>query len=364
MNCPTPTKNNESEDQQQIRLATNRLSQRNARDNESENQRRLRLSDQQKRSARKKLCRSAQRSRLLTSGQRQSDAIRSVVRQGSRRKSTDVINLQRQQQLLEKKQQVLLDQYVWPTAILTQLKNYCLQDFSNHMSMSVLRQSTCIVCNIRTFANTMKVHSLQDILNVDKLSSPTDLLNITSKAQQVAQANKMWIGDVPLELQQLTIAEEKLISLYRHSSCVINLQSPFHHHSTAQAALKGNVITFMHNMPNIVTSLPLDVEDLSDTLKIVFIGAHSPDRVQLRRICGVRRQKIHNALIWLKNHNYMYQMIPINEVNIAKLPEDDVPESIWTTLERIENANDGNAERAGFTVDPLTHATAQGESNV
>ncbi|CAF4355875.1 unnamed protein product, partial [Adineta steineri] len=57
-------------------------------------------------------------------------------------------------------------------------------------------------------------------------------------------------------------------------------------------------------------------------------------------------------------------MIPINEVNIAKLPEDDVPESIWTTLERIENANDGNAERAGFTVDPLTHATAQGESNV
>ncbi|CAF1554051.1 unnamed protein product, partial [Adineta steineri] len=404
---------NESEDQQQIRLATNRLSQRDARDNESENQRRLRLSDQQKRSARKKLCRSAQRSRLLTSGQRQSDTIRSVGRQGSRRKSTDVINLQRQQQLLEKKQQVLLDQYVWPTAIPTQLKNYCLQDFSNHMSMSVLRQSTCIVCNIRTFANTMKVHALQDILNVDKLSSPTDLINITSKAQQVAQgeidehsnifslsnavfykkgynitektgnicqqcysalskdkipmfsvANKMWIGDVPLELQQLTIAEEKLISLYRHSSCVIKLQSPFHHHSTAQAALKGNMITFMHNMPNIVTSLPLDAEDLSDTLKIVFIGAHTPDRVQLRRICGVRRQNIRNALIWLKNHNYMYRMIPINEVNIAKIPEDDVPESIWTTLERIENANDGNAERAGFTVDPLTHATAQGESNV
>ncbi|CAF4230958.1 unnamed protein product, partial [Adineta steineri] len=176
--------------------------------------------------------------------------------------------------------------------------------------------------------------------------------------------NKMWIGHVPLELQQLTIAEEKLISLYRHNSCVIKLQSPFHHHSTAQTALKGNVITFMHNMPNIVTSLPLDVEDLSDTLKIIFIGAHTPDRVQLRRICGVRRQKIRNALIWLKNHNYMYRMIPINEVNIAKLPEDDVPESIWTTLERIENSIDGNAERTGFTVDPLTHATDQGESNI
>ncbi|CAF4296522.1 unnamed protein product, partial [Adineta steineri] len=252
-------KENESEDQQQLRLAADQLSKSTARENESENQRRLRLSHQQKRSARKKLCRSQQRGRLLTSGKHQSDAIRSVDRQGSRRKSTEVINLQRQQQLLEKEQQVLLDQYVWPTAIPTQLKNYCLHDFSNHTSMSVLRQSTCIVCNIRAFANTMKVYALQDILNVDKLSSPTDLINIISKAQQVAQeeidehsntfslsnavfykkgyniaektgnicqqcysalskdkipmfsvANKMWIGDVPLELQQLTIAEEKL----------------------------------------------------------------------------------------------------------------------------------------------------------
>jgi hypothetical protein len=66
----------------------------------------------------------------------------------------------------------------------------------------------------------------------------------------------------------------------------------------------------MHNMPNIVTSLPLDVEDLSDTLKIVFVGAHTLDRVQLRKICGVSRQKIRNALLWLKSHNYMYRMIP------------------------------------------------------
>lgn len=66
----------------------------------------------------------------------------------------------------------------------------------------------------------------------------------------------------------------------------------------------------MHNMPNIVTSLPLDVDDLCDTLKIVFVGAHTPSRIELRKICGVSRQKIRNALLWLKNHNHMYQMIP------------------------------------------------------
>lgn len=106
------------------------------------------------------------------------------------------------------------------------------------------------------------------------------------------------------------------ISLYRHNSCVIKSQSPFRDHSTAQAALKGNVITFMHDMSNIVQSLPLDVDDLCDTLKIVFVGAHTPDRVQLRRICGVSREKIRSSLLWLKEHNHMYRMIPSKYLTI------------------------------------------------
>jgi hypothetical protein len=50
-------------------------------------------------------------------------------------------------------------------------------------------------------------------------------------------------------------------------------------------------------------------------------------------------------------------------MNIRKLPEDDVPESIWATIERIENAEEGNAERTGLADDPLEDATIQGESN-
>ncbi len=135
----------------------------------------------------------------------------------------------------------------------------------------------------------------------------------------------------------------------------------------------------MQNVPNIVKSLPLDVEDLCDTLKIVFVGARIPDRVELRRVCGVSRQKVHDALLWLKNNNYMYRNIPskrydnvdetyieyilVNEINIRKLPEDDVPECIWTTIERIENAEEGNAERTGIVDDSLANVTVQDESN-
>jgi len=99
------------------------------------------------------------------------------------------------------------------------------------------------------------------------------------------------------------------ICLYRHNSCIIKLYSPFGHYSTAQTALKGNVITFMQNMPNIVSSLPLETDDLCDIIKIIFIGAHKPDRLELRKICGVSKRKVYDALQWLKKHNRLYRKI-------------------------------------------------------
>lgn len=48
---------------------------------------------------------------------------------------------------------------------------------------------------------------------------------------------------------------------------------------------------------------------------------------------------------------------------MAKLPEDDVPDSIWETIERAENVADGDLERSGFTCDPLANATVQDEPN-
>ncbi|CAF3794588.1 unnamed protein product [Rotaria socialis] len=373
----------ENEDQRNARLTEQRKRSASNRSSESEDQRNARLTEQRKRSISNRLSHSQQRKTArLTCRQQHLKEIESVGRKQLMMKQTQIMSIQGQRRVLERKKQALIDQYHWPAAIPMQLKECCLQDFSDHMSMSVLRQSICIICNIRASANTMKEYALQNIPHSVKLSCHADLIDIIPKSQQTAQnentssiffsllnavfykkgyntlaktgnicqecnralakdqvpifsaANKMWIGGMPLVLQQLTIAEEKLISLYRHNSCVIKLHSPFHHHSTAQTALKGNVITFMHNMSNIVTSLPLDVEDLCDTLKIVFVGADIPNRVEL-----------------------------LNEINIAKLPEDDVPESIWTIIERIENAADGDVERAGYTGDPLVDAVTQGEAH-
>ncbi|CAF1299065.1 unnamed protein product [Adineta ricciae] len=174
----------------------------------------------------------------------------------------------------------------------------------------------------------------------------------------------MWLGNIPIELQELTIPEQKLISLHRHNSCVIKLQSPFHTATTAQGALKGNCITFLQNIPNIANSLPLAMDDLCDTLKVIFIGARPPQRIQLKRVLTVRKKKVAEALHWLKKYNILYKDVDINQDNIMKLPEDDIPESIMSTIEqKIGDEATQLSERAGYIPDPLLHSTESDTSD-
>ncbi|CAF5000979.1 unnamed protein product [Rotaria sp. Silwood1] len=230
---------------------------------------------------------------------------------------------------------------------------------ASRMSMSVLADVTCTICNVRTPIQQSKKVPLSKTPNIHLLKVSDELKNLItngppSLSQHLDAANNMWLGDVPSELQGLTIPEKKLISLYRHNSCIIKLHSPFHSTTTAQTALKGNCITFLQNVPNIVNSLPLTLNELCDTLKVIFVGAHPPERIQLKKVLTVRRKKIIEALHWLKKHNVLYQNVDINLKNIAQLPEDDVPECIMSTMEQKIGDEEIQSERIGYIPDPLS----------
>ena len=178
------------------------------------------------------------------------------------------------------------------------------------------------------------------------------------KISKLSPANGMWIGDAPDRSKGLTIPEQKLISLYRHSSCIIKLHSPWHSPSTAQPALKGNCITFPQNVSNIATSLPLSPNELDASIKIIFIGASKSSRHHLRKVLTARRQRILDALIWLKTNNTLYSHISLDKHIITALPDNDIPEFLWETLDHIEDATSANAEREGYTDDPLSSEQA------
>ncbi|CAF4116453.1 unnamed protein product [Rotaria sordida] len=396
---------NETAEHHQIRLEKQKRRDQFRRSNETEQQRQIRLEKQRKRSeasrAKKKL------------GKHTFDNIdihrQNIEMQFSEmEEEASLDNSSTNENIIKKKNDSNYSS--WPESIPRELKEARLQQFLQHMSMSVPAEATCAICNVRTPMQQSKKVPLSKIPNIHLLKVSDELKNlITNGPSSLSQhldvpstfdsssfhydngvilytnglfqqnkvnmctlcqkchsslskkqipkfsaANNMWLGDVPSELQGLTIPEEKLISLYRHNSCIIKLHSPFHSTTTAQTALKGNCITFLQDVPNIVNSLPLTLDDLCDTLKVIFVGAHPPERIQLKKVLTVRKKKIIEALHWLKKHTVLYQNVDINLKNIAQLPEDDVPECIMTTMEQKIGDEEIKSERIGYIPDPLS----------
>ncbi|CAF1499018.1 unnamed protein product, partial [Adineta ricciae] len=188
------------------------------------------------------------------------------------------------------------DSLTWPAPVSSELKEECLKQFLQQMSMDNLAEVTCAVCNVRSSKQQCKIVPTSTISHKDLLKVSDELKGLITNIQlsipkhftgspiqnslpfyfenyivlykngvsqdneiamcsicqncshalskdkipKFSAANNMWLGDIPTQLQGLTIPEQKLISLHRHNSCVIKLHSPFHTATTAQGALKGN----------------------------------------------------------------------------------------------------------------------------
>ena len=93
-------------------------------------------------------------------------------------------------------------------------------------------------------------------------------------------ANNMWLGDISVELQRLTIPEEKLISLHRHNNCIIELHSP----TTALPFFKiYRILSTVYNLKLAICAIP------SKSLSSVLVF---PDRFYLRKILTVSKNEI------------------------------------------------------------------------
>ncbi|CAF2657391.1 unnamed protein product [Rotaria sp. Silwood2] len=386
---------NETQEQHQIQLEKNKERTQSSRTNESEEQRQIRLEKNRERTQSSRRSESEVQHQIrLEKNREQTQSSRTNELEGKRQIRLEQQRKRTQTNRSKKKLGKQMHENVdielgnmqtqfsirppWPETIPRDLKETRLQQFLEQMSMSVLAEATCAVCNVRTPAKHSKKISISKIPNIHLLKVSEELndliINIQSTSLQNSRrdtemftnsdiettehdtnpstfdsasfycqnnvilyksglfqqnkvdmctlcqkchgalskgsipkfsaANNMWLGDIPAELQGLTIPEQKLISLYRHNSCIIKLHSPFHSTTTVQTALKGNCITFVQNVPNIVNSLPLTLDDLCDTLKVIFIGARPPVRIHLKKVLTVRKKKITQALHWLKKTIY------------------------------------------------------------
>ena len=135
--------------------------------------------------------------------------------------------------------------------------------------------------------------------------------------------NSLIPSPVPNELKDLTQIEEMLIA--RALPIMRVYIKP-----GGQRGYSGHCINLPQNVTELATSLPRYSKDLA----VIIVKVKGRDNTF--RDVSVRKQKVHNALVWLINNNPHYSEITINEDALDLLPENGVVPDLMT----VETDND------------------------
>ena len=126
----------------------------------------------------------------------------------------------------------------------------------------------------------------------------------------------MYPGEVPPDLQRLSMIEEILIDKIRGG----------------QTAYSGNVINFKQDICRLFNSLPPTPEQVN---AVVLGVKNTPSGLACLR---VRADVVRKALIWLKANNRYYRDIIIDQIQLNNLPSDGSYESF------LQSFDDENSE--------------------
>ena len=261
----------------------------------------------------------------------------------------------------------------WPKLVPPMLKEKIIKDFRLATSSAALSSFTCVCCAQDTpiGERVRKVHSQVDL---ELLEGPTNHWNDPSfrppptpfdsgplknklldkhgvinnvsdftlelctacsrslsrhTLPKFALANRLYVGPVPEELKDLTMVEESMIARARAKSWIVKLQELEANNAapTAQRGLKGHSIIYPQQPDHVASVLPPAVDETLAYICVIFVGSSALTSTWLREKAKplvVRREKVRNALKWLKANNPLYKNIEISEENLNSLPADDV----------------------------------------
>ena len=141
--------------------------------------------------------------------------------------------------------------------------------------------------------------------------------------------NSMIPSPVPHQLQNLTQIEEMLIARALQIMRVYIKPG-------GQRGYSGHCINLPQNVTELATSLPRYPKDLA----VIIVKVKGRDNTF--KDVTVRKQKVHNALVWLINNNPHYSELTINEDALNSLPENGVPPDLMTVETDDDMVSDGN----------------------
>lgn len=258
---------------------------------------------------------------------------------------------------------------------------------------TAVSQVVCASCARRRFTRQCTTRKLRDIPNQEQLvplsPHPAQVLfqgkllyagNLDNDEQEVnichecmlylkrnrrpkfSLANDLWIGEIPSQLQQMTLPERILISKYFCAAYIFKLypkQKGAKYWGKADQmhnALRGNVSTYKLDPSQVARMVegniyPPNVKILSATIGVTFVGPKGISEKYMPKMFRVSRKKVRSALHWLKDNNPIYADIIISEDNLSLLPEDDIPDEIMATTKISDDVERVQREHAGYVPD-------------
>ncbi|KAF7332332.1 ATP-dependent DNA helicase [Mycena kentingensis (nom. inval.)] len=264
----------------------------------------------------------------------------------------------------------------------------CIARVIDRTSNSALEQVVCFVCARRIFRSESTPSTPQDvaepsllspaeshptqtvvngcIFHGPALSQPETFICLQCKAAldrgetpAHSLANNMWIGEVPFELRILTLPERLLVSLNFPAAYIVKLYTKEGSPATTNAALRGNVSTYRLHAPAVAgmltgNLLPQPVSLLASLIAVTFVGKQLRPLYGLKRILQVRRQRVLDALRWLKSNNPLYAAYEIDEARTHDMPEDDVPDEISMNVRYSDDTDAVEREHSGYVPESMS----------
>ncbi|KAH9037779.1 hypothetical protein EDB85DRAFT_556454 [Lactarius pseudohatsudake] len=183
---------------------------------------------------------------------------------------------------------------------------------------------------------TMPRQLLDDCLHRDKTgvlfanvcqSCASDLRR--DKKPVLSLANEMWVGDVPLELQVLTLPERILIGRFFPAVYIIKLYPK-----------KKGARSWATN-------------GLQSGLRgVTFVGPKNLPQKTLPGFLRVNRTRVRDALFWLKRNNPIYEDIIISSDRLNELPTDGIPHEISSLAKHSNDTSLLAEETDGYVPEP------------
>jgi hypothetical protein len=276
-------------------------------------------------------------------------------------------------------------------------KDQIVREFREGTDNTALKWFECSFCGKFELADNINLHP-QCSLNISLLDQATNMLRVVSDQLNIecfkqsslinssyvlchlcessvsnnafkslpvqSYANRLWIGDVPEELQGLTFLEEQCIARARATKCMYKLSLM----PSGQFASRGNVCILPQNTSSFLAAMPPPTSMLQDEICVILVG-FSGTEVTMDMLKKspllMRRNKITNALLWLIAHNPLYKDLDKSTTlqNVEEYPEHGCPLAFKEFM-HTNSANNQGASYISYSDQANAELFESGDNNV